>query len=228
MGNAENDRLSQSSNNRNWKKWGPYVSERQWGTIREDYSPEGNAWNFVNHDLARSYAYRWGEEGIAGFCDNDQILCLAPAFWNGNDSILKERLFGLTNGEGNHGEDVKELYFHLDSSPTHSYCKFLYKYPQAAFPYLELLQKNKRSRLAPEFELLDTDIFNDNRYFDCFIEYAKAEINDILMKITVYNRGPEAATIHVLPHLWFRNFWKHNARFNKPEILSRFNQQFTN
>ena len=220
MGNAENERLSQSSNNRNWKKWGPYVSDRQWGTIREDYSREGNAWDFVNHDLARSYAYRWGEEGIAGFCDNDQILCLAPAFWNGNDSILKERLFGLTNGEGNHGEDVKELYFHLDSSPTHSYCKFLYKYPQQAFPYLELLQKNKRSRLSPEFELLDTDAFKDNRYFDCYIEYAKADINDILMKITVYNRGPEPATIHVLPHLWFRNFWKHNARFNKPEIVS--------
>ncbi len=220
MSNAENLRLSQSSNNRNWKKWGPYVSERQWGTVREDYSPEGNAWNFVNHDLARSYAYRWGEEGIAGFCDNDQILCLAPVFWNGKDSILKERLFGLTNAEGNHGEDVKELYFHLDSSPTHSYCKFLYKYPQEAFPYLELLQKNKRDRLSPEYELLDTDIFKDNRYFDCFIEYTKNEINDILMKITVYNRGPEAATIHVLPHLWFRNFWKHNARFNKPEIIS--------
>jgi Glycosyl hydrolase family 63 C-terminal domain len=220
MSNAENVRLSQSSNNRNWKKWGPYLSERQWGTVREDYSPEGNAWNFVNHDLARSYAYRWGEEGIAGFCDSDQILCLAPAFWNGNDSILKERLFGLTNSEGNHGEDVKELYFHLDSSPTHSYCKFLYKYPQEAFPYLELLQKNRKDRMSPEYELLDTDIFKDNRYFDCFIEYTKNEINDILMKITVYNRGPEAATIHILPHLWFRNFWKHNARFNKPEIKS--------
>ncbi|HTB25281.1 MAG TPA: hypothetical protein VK711_07910 [Puia sp.] len=220
MNNAENVRLSQSSNNRNWKKWGPYLSERQWGTVREDYSPEGNAWNFVNHDLARSYAYRWGEEGIAGFCDSDQILCLAPAFWNGNDSILKERLFGLTNAEGNHGEDVKELYFHLDCSPTHSYCKFLYKYPQEAFPYLELLQKNKRDRLSPEYEILDTDIFKDNRYFDCFIEYTKNEINDILMKITVYNRGPEAATIHVLPQIWFRNFWKHNARFNKPDIIS--------
>ena len=219
-GNTEHERLSQSSNNRNWKKWGPYLSERQWGTVREDYSPEGNAWNFVNHDLARSYAYRWGEEGIAGFCDSDQILCLAPAFWNGKDSIIKERLFGLTNGEGNHGEDVKELYFHLDSSPTHSYCKFLYKYPQEAFPYLELLQKNKKDRLSPEFELLDTALFNDNRYFDCTIEYAKADINDILMKITVSNRGPEAAAIHVIPHLWFRNFWKHNSRFSKPEISS--------
>ena len=224
MGSAENERLSQSSNNRNWKKWGPYISDRQWGTIREDYSPEGNAWNFVNHDLARSYAFRWGEEGIAGFCDVDQILCLAPAFWNGNDSILKERLFGLTNGEGNHGEDVKELYFHLDSSPTHTYCKFLYKYPHEAFPYLELLEKNRKDRKGPEFELLDTDLFRDNRYFDCYIEYAKADVNDVLMKITVYNRGPEPATIHVLPHLWYRNFWKHNARFTKPGITSVSNQ----
>jgi len=220
MSNAENERLSQSSNNRNWKKWGPYVSDRQWGTVREDYSPNGNTWSYINHDLARSYAYRWGEEGIAGFCDADQILCLAPAFWNGKDTILKERLFGLTNEEGNHGEDVKELYFHLDSSPTHSYCKFLYKYPQEAFPYLDLLQKNKRGRLSPEYELLDTGLFKDDRYFDCYIEYAKRDINDILMKITVYNRGPEAATIHVIPHLWFRNFWKHNGRFSRPEIVS--------
>ena len=216
----EHQRLNDSHNNKNWKKWGPYLSERQWGTVREDYSPGGNAWNFVNHDLARSYAYRWGEEGIGGFCDSDQVLCLAPVFWNGEDAILKERLFGLTNGEGNHGEDVKELYFHLDSSPTHSYCKFLYKYPQKAFPYLELLHQNRKGRGSPEFELLDTNIFKDNRYFDCYIEYAKAEINDILMKVTVYNRGPEAAMIHVLPHLWFRNFWKHNSRFNKPCIVS--------
>ena len=219
-GDIEKERLAISANNKNWKKWGPYLSERQWGTVREDYSPEGNAWDYVNHDLARSYAYRWGEEGIAGFCDADQILCLAPAFWNGKDSILKERLFGLTNGEGNHGEDVKELYFHLDSSPTHSYCKFLYKYPQEAFPYVELVKQNRKDRLSPEYELLDTGIFKDNRYFDCYIEYAKDEMNDILMKVTVYNRGPEAATIHVLPHLWFRNFWKHNPRFNKPEIFS--------
>jgi Glycosyl hydrolase family 63 C-terminal domain len=216
----ENERLSLALDNKNWKKWGPYVSERQWGTVREDYSVEGNTWNYINHDLARSYAYRWGEEAIGGFCDSDQVLCLAPAFWNGNDAILKERLFGLTNQEGNHGEDVKELYFHLDSSPTHSYCKFLYKYPQAAFPYLEILQQNRKDRLQPEFELLDTGIFDDNRYFDCFIEYAKADLNDILMKITVHNRGPEVATIHVLPHLWFRNFWKHNPRFSKPEIVS--------
>ncbi len=220
MDNVENERLSVSASNKNWKKWGPYLSDRQWGTVREDYSPHGNTWNYINHDLARSYAYRWGEEGIGGFCDRDQILCLAPAFWNGKDAILKERLFGLTNEEGNHGEDVKELYFHLDSSPTHSYCKFLYKYPQQAFPYTDLVQQNKKDRLSPEYELLDTGIFKDNRYFDCFIEYAKADINDILMQVTVYNRGPEAATIHVLPHLWFRNFWKHNPRFTRPEITA--------
>ncbi|HRG25512.1 MAG TPA: glucosidase [Chitinophagaceae bacterium] len=218
MVNAENERLSESTNNRNWKKWGPYLSDRQWGTVREDYSPDGHAWTYINHDLARSYTYRWGEEGIAGFCDADQILCLAPAFWNGKDSILKERLFGLANNEGNHGEDVKELYFQLDSSPTHSYCRFLYKYPQAAFPYLELVKENKRDRLSPEYELLDTGIFREDRYFDCYIEYAKGDVNDVLMKITVYNRGPEAAAIHVLPQLWFRNFWRHNPRFDKPEI----------
>jgi hypothetical protein len=216
----EKERLFRSNNNKSWKKWGPYLSDRQWGTVREDYSKEGNVWSYINHDLARSYAYRWGEEGIAGFCDSDQVLCLAPAFWNGKDSILKERLFGLTNGEGNHGEDVKELYFHLDSSPTHSYCKFLYKYPQQAFPYLELVEQNKKDRLSPEYELLDTGIFKDNRYFDCYIEYAKEDANDILMKITVYNRGPEPSTIHVLPHLWFRNFWNHNPRFTRPEIFS--------
>ncbi|NCD71743.1 MGH1-like glycoside hydrolase domain-containing protein [Mucilaginibacter agri] len=216
----EENRLSDSYKGKNWKWWGPYLSERQWGTVREDYSQNGNAWSFINHDLARSYAYRWGEEGIGGFCDTEQVLCLAPAFWNGKDPIIKERLYGLTNGEGNHGEDVKELYFHLDSSPTHSYCKFLYKYPQEAYPYMDLLQKNKRDRLSPEFELLDTNIFKDNRYFDCYIEYAKAGIKDILMKITVYNRGPEEATIHVLPHVWFRNFWRHNLRFTKPEMMS--------
>lgn len=215
---TETERLSASDNNKNWKKWGPYLSERQWATVREDYSAEGNAWNYINHDLARSYAYRWGEEGIAGFCDTDQVLCIAPAFWNGKDSILKERLFGLTNNEGNHGEDVKELYFHLDSSPTHSYCKFLYKYPQQEFPYLDLVNKNKTDRNTPEFELADTDIFHNNQYFDCYIEYAKNEINDLLMRITVYNRADEEAEIHVLPHVWFRNFWKHNPRFSKPEI----------
>ncbi len=220
MNNAEYERLLKSANNKNWKKWGPYVSERQWGTVREDFSAEGHAWNYINHDLARSYAYRWGEDGIAGFCDTEQVLCLAPVFWNEKDPILKARLFGLTNNEGNHGEDVKELYFHLDSSPTHSYCKFLYKYPHAAFPYDQLVQQNKRSRLSPEYELVDTGVFNDSRYFDCYIEYAKADMNDILMKVTVHNRGPEAASIHVLPHLWFRNFWKHNPRFSKPGMKS--------
>ncbi len=216
----EQDRLSLSHNNKNWKIWGPYISERPWGTVREDYSPDGNTWNYISHDLARSYAFRWGEEGIAGFCDVDQILCLAPVFWNGKDSILKERLFGLTNQEGNHGEDVKEIYFHLDSSPTHSYCRFLYKYPQEEFPYQELVKQNTTDRLSSEFELTDTSIFRDNRYFDCYVEYAKDEMDEILMKITVYNRGPEPATIHVLPHLWFRNFWRHNPRFSRPEISS--------
>ncbi len=220
MENVENSRLLNSSNNKNWKKWGPYISERQWGTVREDFSAGGDVWNYINHDLARSYAYRWGEDAIAGFCDTEQVLCLAPVFWNGQDPILKSRLFGLTNNEGNHGEDVKEIYFHLDSSPTHSYCKFLYKYPQTAFPYDELVQQNRRSRLTPEYELTDTGVFNNNRYFDCFIEYAKADMNDILMKVTVHNRGTEAASIHVLPHLWFRNFWRHNPRFSKPEMFS--------
>ncbi|MDR3693765.1 MGH1-like glycoside hydrolase domain-containing protein [Mucilaginibacter sp.] len=216
----EYTRLSKPHSDRKWKVWGPYLSERQWGTVREDYSPNGNTWSYINHDLARSYAYRWGEDGIAGFCDIEQVLCLAPVFWNGKDTILKERLFGLTNQEGNHGEDVKELYFHLDSSPTHAYCKYLYKYPQVAFPYMELLQKNQKDRLSPEFEILDTTAFNDNRYFDCVVEYAKAGTQDILMKITVHNRGPEAAAIHVLPHLWFRNFWRHNPRYTSPQITS--------
>lgn len=219
----EYERLSKSLESRNWKTWGPYLTERQWGTVREDYSTWGDAWNFVSHDLARSNAYRWGEEGIAGFCDYEQILCLAPAFWNGQDPMLKERLFGLTNGQGNHGEDVKELYFHLDSSPTHSYCKYLYKYPQSAFPYQDLVEKNKRDRLQPEYELLDTGVFDDKRYFDIYIEYAKAGINDVLMKITVHNRGPEAADIHVLPHIWFRNYWKHNSRFSSPKMEAASN-----
>lgn len=220
MNTTEHERLSSSHNNKNWKKWGPYISEREWGTVREDYSADGNAWSYISHDLARSYAYRWGEDGIAGFCDVDQVLCLAPAFWNGKDSILKERLFGLTNQEGNHGEDVKELYFHLDSSPTHAYCRYLYKYPQDEFPYWKLLKRNETDRFNPEFELSDTGIFKDNRYFDCYVEYAKDEVNDILMRITVHNRGPEAASIHIVPQLWFRNFWRHNPRFNRPEIIS--------
>lgn len=216
--NAEEQRLEVSDNYRNWKRWGPYLAERQWGTVREDYSHDGQAWNFIDHDKARSNAYRWGEEGIGGFCDSREILCLAPAFWNGKDSILKERLFGLTNNQGNHGEDVKELYFHQVSTPTHTYAKYLYKYTQKKYPYGELIKKNSRSREESEYELLDTNAFKNQTYFDCFIEYAKADVNDILMKVTVVNRGSKPATIHVLPHLWFRNFWKHNKRFSRPNI----------
>ena len=215
---TETERLAVSDSYKNWKKWGPYLAERQWGTVREDYSEHGNAWDFINHDKARSNAYRWGEEGIAGFCDSREILCLAPAFWNGNDPILKERLFGLTNNQGNHGEDVKELYFHQVSTPTHTYNKYLYKYPQNEFPYEALEKNNQRSRDESEFELLDTDLFKDNAYFDCYIEYAKADFDDVLMKITVVNRGKKSAKIHVLPHLWYRNFWKHNTRHTRPSI----------
>lgn len=216
----ERVRLLKSPDNRTWKKWGPYVADRQWGTVREDYSHDGSAWDYISHDMARSNAYRWGEEGIAGFCDQHQVLCIAPAFWNGKDAILKERLFGLTNGQGNHGEDVKELYFHLASSPTHSYCKFLYKYPQNAFPYEELVTSNQIGRDKPEVEILDTAAFDENRYFDCVIEYAKAGHEDVLMKVTVHNRGPEAAEIHVLPHIWYRNYWKHEERYSRPELTS--------
>jgi hypothetical protein len=191
-----------------WKKWGPYLSERQWGTVREDYSPDGDAWNFFTHDHARSRAYRWGEDGIAGISDDKQRLCFSLALWNGKDSILKERLFGLTNSEANHGEDVKEYYFYLDSTPTHSYMKYLYKYPQAAYPYADLVETNRRrSRDEMEYELLDTGVFNDDRYFDVFVEYAKDGPEDILVKITAFNRGPDAAELHLLPTLWFRNDW---------------------
>jgi len=191
-----------------WKKWGPYLSERQWGTVREDYSETGDAWNFFTHDHARSRAYRWGEDGIAGISDDKQHLCFSLALWNGKDPILKERLFGLTNSEGNHGEDVKEYYFYLDSTPTHSYMKYLYKYPQAAYPYDNLLETNRRrTRNEMEYELLDTGVFNDNRYFDVFVEYAKGAAEDILVRITAANRGPDAAELHLLPTLWFRNDW---------------------
>ncbi|GAB3957604.1 glucosidase [Spirosoma harenae] len=191
-----------------WRQWGPYVSDRQWGTVREDYSANGDAWNYVTHDMARSYTYRWGEDGIAGISDDRQQLCLALTLWNGKDPILKERYFGLTNGEGNHGEDVKELYYYIDNTPTHSYQRMLYKYPQAAYPYQQLIEENRqRSRLDPEFELLDTGIFDEDRYFDVFVEYAKAGPKDILMAITVHNRGAEAAELHLLPTLWFRNTW---------------------
>ena len=191
-----------------WKKWGPYLSERQWGTVREDYSKDGNAWDYFSHDQSRSRAYHWGEDGLAGLSDDKQQLCFALALWNGRDPILKERLFGLTNSESNHGEDVKEYYFYVDSTPTHSYMKYLYKYPQAAYPYGDLVATNKRrSREEMEYELLDTGVFNDDRYFDVFVEYAKADAEDVLIKISVYNRGPEAAQIHVLPTLWYRNTW---------------------
>ena len=191
-----------------WKKWGPYLSERQWGTVREDYSENGDAWNYFTHDHARSRAYRWGEDGLAGISDDKQRLCFALALWNGKDPILKERLFGLTNSEGNHGEDVKEYYFYLDSTPTHSYMKYLYKYPQAAYPYDDLVATNRRrSREEFEYELLDTGVFNEDRYFDVFVEYAKAGPEDILVRITAVNRGPDAADLHLLPTLWFRNDW---------------------
>ncbi|MFS4482897.1 MGH1-like glycoside hydrolase domain-containing protein [Hyunsoonleella sp. 2307UL5-6] len=219
----EAERLAVLDNYKNWKKWGPYLAERQWGTVREDYSQHGESWEFIDHEKARSNAYRWGEEGIGGFTDAREILCMAPAFWNGKDSILKERLFGLTNNQGNHGEDVKELYFHQVSSPTHSYNKYLYKYPHSAFPYSDLVNKNRIGRDQYEYEILDTDAFANNAYFDCYIEYAKADIDDILMKVTVINRGADTATIHVLPHLWFRNFWKHNERHSRPNIKSTSN-----
>src|SRR5262245_19274697 len=191
-----------------WKKWGPYLSERQWGTVREDYSPSGDAWNYFSHDQARSRAYRWGEDGLACVCDDQQRLCFALALWNGADPILKERLFGLTNNEGNHGEDVKEYYFYLDSTPTHSYMKYLYKYPQRAFPYVDLIQTNQqRGRGGMEYELVDTGAFDGDRYFDVVVEYAKSTPDDLLVQISVYNRGPEAAVLHVLPTLWFRNTW---------------------
>jgi hypothetical protein len=205
----EKERLEEArEKNIPWKKWGPYLSERQWGTVREDYSENGDAWNFFTHDHARSRAYRWGEDGIAGISDDKQRLCFALALWNGKDLILKERLFGLTNSEGNHGEDVKEYYFYLDSTPTHSYMKHLYKYPQAAFPYGDLVETNcRRNRNDMEYELLDTGVFNDDRYFDVFVEYAKAGPEDILVKITAINRGPDPAELHLLPTLWFRNDW---------------------
>jgi len=202
-----------------WKKWGPYLSERQWGTVREDYSQDGQAWNYFSHDEARSWAYRWGEDGLGGISDDRQRLCFALALWNERDPILKERLFGLTNSEGNHGEDVKEYYFYLDSTPTHSYMKYLYKYPQREFPYPDLVETNRRrSREEFEYELLDTGVFDQDRYFDVFVEYAKEGPDDILIRIAVYNRGPEAARLHLLPTLWFRNTWPRKEGMPKPSL----------
>jgi hypothetical protein len=204
-----------------WKKWGPYLSERQWGTVREDYSDSGNAWDYFSHDQARSRAYRWGEDGLAGISDNHLILCFALALWNGKDPIIKERLFGLTNSEGNHGEDVKEYYFYLDSTPTHSYMKYLYKYPQRPFPYSDLVQTNKRrTRTELEYELIDTGVFDDDRYFDVFVEYAKAAPEDILIRITAWNRGPEEAALDLLPTLWFRNTWSWPNGGTRPVLRS--------
>ncbi|HNV26699.1 MAG TPA: glucosidase [Nitrospira sp.] len=217
---AEQQRLDEDDLRRkHWKRWGPYLSERAWGTVREDYSPYGTAWEFLPHDHARSKAYRWNEEGIGGISDRHQFICLALALWNGRDPILKERLFGLTGNEGNHGEDCKEYYFYLDSTPTHSYMKFLYKYPQAAFPYTRLIEENRRrSRTEPEFELLDTGVFDDDRYFDVFVEYAKASPEDLLLRITVINRGPDPSELTVLPTIWFRNTWSWGLDVRRPRM----------
>jgi hypothetical protein len=216
----EDQRLHENSQRKaNWKRWGPYLSERQWGTVREDYSAHGNAWDYLPHDHARSRAYRWGEDGIAGICDRHQYVCFGLALWNGKDPILKERLFGLTGNEGNHGEDVKEYYFYLDSTPTHSYMKFLYKYPQAEFPYARLVEENRRrGKRDLEFELVDTGIFDENRYFDVFVEYAKAGPEDILIRIEAVNRGPEPAEVQLLPTLWFRNTWSWGLDERKPRL----------
>ena len=222
MANVERDRLEESRNGTAWKRWGPYLSERQWGTVREDYSADGNAWNYFTHDQSRSRAYRWGEDGLGGISDDQQRLCFALALWNGRDPILKERLFGLANNEGNHGEDVKEYYFYLDSTPTHSYMKYLYKYPQAAYPYSDLVDTNaRRGKHEPEYELLDTGVFHEHRYFDVFVEYAKAAPDDILVRITVCNRGPDAAPLRVLPTLWFRNTWSWPPRDGSKPALGR-------
>ena len=219
---TERQRLANdTAGKENWRRWGPYLSERQWGTVREDYSPWGGAWDYLPHDHARSRAYRWGEDGIAGFSDDQQYLCLSLALWNGKDPILKERLFGLTNSEGNHGEDVKELYYYLDATPSHSYLKMLYKYPQAAFPYWQLLDENRRRGGQTEFELLDTGLFDADRYFDVFVEYAKAAPEEVLMRITAHNRGPDAAPLTLLPQLCCRNIWSWKPGVSKPTLIER-------
>ena len=206
---TEEQKLREDQNReRNWKRWGPYLSERQWGTVREDYSETGDSWRYFPHDHARSRTYRWGEDGLLGITDRQNRLCFAVALWNGQDPILKERLFGLAGPEGNHGEDVKECYYYLESSPTHSYMKALYKYPQNEFPYKELLDENRqRDRLHAEYELIDTDAFQNNEYFDVFVEYAKAGPDDILIRVRIANRSIKMAPIHLLPTLWFRNVW---------------------
>jgi len=218
---AEARRLEDSRARRaHWKQWGPYLSERAWGTVREDYSPYGTAWDYFPHEQARSRAYRWNEDGLAGISDRRQTVCFALALWNEHDPILKERLFGLTGREGNHGEDVKESYFYLDNTPTHSYMKYLYKYPQRAFPYTELVEVNRsRGRGEAEYELADTGIFDGNRYFDVFVEYAKAAVDDILVRITAINRGPDTAPLHVLPTVWFRNTWSWHETTARPHLV---------
>src|SRR5689334_8464512 len=223
MNTPEHDRLEEArQRTKHWKRWGPYVSERAWGTVREDYSADGSAWDYFSHDQARSRAYRWNEDGIAGISDRHQRICFSVALWNGRDPILKERLFGLTGSEGNHAEDVKECYYYLDSTPTHSYMKMLYKYPQAEFPYGELVAENRqRGKLAPEFELMDTGIFAGDRYFDVVVEYAKADVEDILIRITATNRGPDEAALNLLPTIWFRNTWSWNQNGTaKPSLRS--------
>jgi hypothetical protein len=220
---AEEQRLQQQADLQpGWRFWGPYISERQWGTVREDYSADGDAWRYLSHDQARSRAYRWGEDGLAGICDVEQRLCLAFALWNGKDPILKERLFGLSNAEGNHGEDVKEYYYYLDATPSHSYLKMLYKYPQDEYPYKLLVEENTRRGLQDnEYELIDTGVLDDNRYWDVFVEYFKAAPDDILARVSLHNRGPESATIHVLPHLWFRNTWSWAETSEKPSLTGQ-------
>jgi hypothetical protein len=216
----EEKRLQQSqSREKHWKRWGPYLSERAWGTVREDYSVGGDAWDYFPHDHAWSRAYRWNEDGIAGICDRHQVICFAIALWNGRDPYLKERLFGLTGPQGNHGEDVKEYYFYLDSTPTHSYMKFLYKYPQARFPYEQLVEESRRrGRKDLEYELLDTGVFDEDRYFDVLVEYAKADVEDILIRVRAINRGPEKARLDLLPTVWFRNTWSWGVDERRPRL----------
>jgi hypothetical protein len=218
--NAERERLERRRLKReHWARWGPYVSERQWGTVREDYSPGGTAWEYFPHDHARSRAYRWGEDGIGGICDDHQLLCLAFTCWNGKDPILKERLFGLTNSEGNHGEDVKEYYFYLDNVPSHAYMKMLYRYPHGEYPYAWLVEENRRRTKAdPEFELIDTGIFAEDRFFDIVVEYAKGSPSDIFARITVTNHGPEPAALHLLPTLWFRKRGRGGTARTSPRL----------
>src|SRR6185295_19255631 len=218
--NKENKRLEKSQDRKAyWKRWGPYLSERSWGTVREDYSPDGSAWDYLPHDQARSKAYRWGEDGIAGVCDRHQFICFALSMWNGRDPFLKERMFGLTGQQGNHGEDVKEYYFYVDSTPTHSYMKYLYKYPQAEFPYDRLIEESRRrGRGELEFELIDTGVFDDDRYFDVQAEYAKATSEDLLILNSVTNRGPEPARLDLLPTIWSRNTWSWDDSQPRPGL----------